>query len=581
MKYSVFPDPFAKSMVLVDQNWETFVDQLRSQTPRAKSSSQLIKLATFNGVPNTLGCLRYDSAVTAIYGIECDYDAEKMSPHEAHDRLQAAGIQSVVVTTHSHTPEAPRWRVFANLSRPHEPRERAELVGRINHVLGGVLAGESYTLSQSYFVGAPPGGEYLVLPVHGVCLDLLADMPSIGPVRAKPEPGQAAEAADLHHTVLDMTKAMVVSGCQETTMLEVMGSLTQYVAHHDAPRARDMPGEIFRAIRGAQEKYGQPSPVDPDTIPDPIDVDAGAETVKADVWVVRGLIEEGQHGLLAGPSGTYKSFICLQLAYCLNNGLPFFGHKVCKTGKVLYVNGEGTRNSIMRRWRGLLRKRGKGVGGFHVYPENVTITNPLEMERLKAFIEKHGYIMAIFDTFSSLAGRVGENDAGEIADALARVKRCCGDCLSMIVHHYGKNIENGIRGSSAFTGNVDFSLKVVRVNDVVTLSNEKERDGSPWKGTIIEAEVVPLGIFDEEGELTTLVVNEGIQPIRLSGAQMAARALYSACYEEGEPVTKPQWLVRFKADFESTNHPRDQQKAIEQGLVAEIKEGKSVKYAAK
>jgi putative DNA primase/helicase len=74
-------------------------------------------------------------------------------------------------------------------------------------MLGGILGKESYTLSQSYFVGGRPGGEYRVLPTFGDpevgrCIDELdgdesgpgAELPRLGEKARKNGRASAAES---------------------------------------------------------------------------------------------------------------------------------------------------------------------------------------------------------------------------------------------------------------------------------------------------------------------------------------------------------------------------------------------------
>lgn len=168
-----------KGSALVERNgtWADFCAWIERLEPQpVKAESPLIKFARFGSVRTDKGSLRHDANVIEVTGIEGDYDDEAVTPDEAIARLERAGVRALVVTTHTHTPENPRWRVFAPLSASVHPAERKRLVGRLNGALYGCLARESFTLSQSYFVGGRPGGEYRTLhtfddPEDGECID--------------------------------------------------------------------------------------------------------------------------------------------------------------------------------------------------------------------------------------------------------------------------------------------------------------------------------------------------------------------------------------------------------------------------
>lgn len=157
--------------------WPEFCEWLKKvPVQKSKESSPLIKLATFGDAKTERGSLRHDGNVLQVYGIEGDYDSGVVTPEEAVCRLENHQVRAVVVTTFRHTPDKPRWRVFAPLSKPVEPSERLHLAERLNGVLGGILERESGTLSQSYFIGGAEVGEYKVLttfndPEDGVYLD--------------------------------------------------------------------------------------------------------------------------------------------------------------------------------------------------------------------------------------------------------------------------------------------------------------------------------------------------------------------------------------------------------------------------
>lgn len=170
--------------------WPALVEQLANMPPQpVKERSPLIKLAIFGGERNikhdgTEGALRHDGNVLELTGAIGEHDGEQVSPAAAVELLEHHKIRALVVTTHSHTSDAPRWRVLAPLSKPFagDPKdvdaEHRRYMEILNGALGGVLSPESGTLSQSYFVGGAPGGEYLALhtfgdPEEGLCLDQL------------------------------------------------------------------------------------------------------------------------------------------------------------------------------------------------------------------------------------------------------------------------------------------------------------------------------------------------------------------------------------------------------------------------
>ncbi len=224
-----------------------------------KGNSPLLKLATFGDLRTDRGSLRHDANVLQVYGVEADYDAGEVTPEEAALRMERHHIRAVVVTSWSHTPDKPRFRVFAPLSHPIAPAERARLVARLNGALGGILAAESFTLSQSYFVGGRPGGEYRVLhtfddPEEGFCVDELDDLDAVSVYPTKPSlNGSKREISkpDAPATVEDR----IPDGARNKTLVSLAGTLR---------RAGMNETEILAALKAVNAERCDPALPDSD-----------------------------------------------------------------------------------------------------------------------------------------------------------------------------------------------------------------------------------------------------------------------------------------------------------------------------
>lgn len=138
----------------------------------SKARCPLVKLATFGELRSAKGSLRHDANVLTVHGIEGDYDAEALPVATAAQMLQNYGIEALLYTSPSHTPGRPRWRVLAPLSTDYAPEHRAYFVGLLNAALGGVLATESFTCSQSYYFGRVDGAPFESMRVEGAPIDV-------------------------------------------------------------------------------------------------------------------------------------------------------------------------------------------------------------------------------------------------------------------------------------------------------------------------------------------------------------------------------------------------------------------------
>ncbi len=183
-------------------SWEQLIHEVRTTTAQSKVGLPWLKLARFGGIRSDKGSLRHDANVLSITGIEADYDGEKISPEAALELLEKAGIRSLLYTSPSHRPEAPRWRVLCPTSVELTPDRRSHLVGRLNGLFGGVLSSESFTLSQAYFYGrVGDNPSHMAEMVDGLPIDLCdeLDIAWIGrPHTAKPgsEAGHGQQKTD-------------------------------------------------------------------------------------------------------------------------------------------------------------------------------------------------------------------------------------------------------------------------------------------------------------------------------------------------------------------------------------------------
>jgi hypothetical protein len=164
ISFTQFPSRQATSLLYkVGHGLTGLAKLIRITSAASKDELPWLKLARFTGERSPGGSLRHDKGVLRLTGCEGDYDGEKLSIEEAAEKLGAAGIEALLYETASSKPGAPRWRVICPTSKPY-PGDTANLrtlrwrwVARINGVLGGILAPESFVLSQAYYFGNVEG----------------------------------------------------------------------------------------------------------------------------------------------------------------------------------------------------------------------------------------------------------------------------------------------------------------------------------------------------------------------------------------------------------------------------------------
>ncbi|GGE18695.1 hypothetical protein GCM10011360_04310 [Primorskyibacter flagellatus] len=177
MVFTRFPNQWAFEKKEVRGSLRKLADDIQAKTAKSKDKLPWIKAATFGEAKSEKGCYRTNDNVEEVHGVEGDHDAGTMQPEEARDLLEAARLAAMIYTTPSHTRQKPRWRVICPFSKAMPPKDRYRLLARVNGVLKGALAGESFVLSQSYYAGGvagrPPVQTFLA---DGRYLDEAADL---------------------------------------------------------------------------------------------------------------------------------------------------------------------------------------------------------------------------------------------------------------------------------------------------------------------------------------------------------------------------------------------------------------------
>ena len=226
MRFSVFRDIQAQAVDQRPASWDELVGILSSPKERAsKDTCELIKLATFGDRRSAKGAIRNNDNVQEIYGVEGDYDGEQTSVDQACTLLAQHQIEALIYTSPSHTEERPRWRVLAPLSTPRAPEEREGLVAMLNWALGGILARESFTLSQIYYFGKVAGVSYQARRVHGVPLDVLELTGNLGEAYPAGESKPKASREAVNSEVMDFERTVTLAAVTDETIKELRSAL--------------------------------------------------------------------------------------------------------------------------------------------------------------------------------------------------------------------------------------------------------------------------------------------------------------------------------------------------------------------
>lgn len=218
-------------------------------------------------------------------------------------------------------------------------------------------------------------------------------------------------------------------------------------------------------------------------------------------WLLGGVITTDGFAVLYGPPGSLKSFLALAWALHIASGTDWLDKPVRQCG-VLYVAGEGVRG-MGRRVRAWMRHNNlEGVDlPFRLLPTSVNLTDAAQVAKLirtaKAAAAAEGCEigLVIIDTVARAIPGADENsaqDMGRFVAAVEQVKAENGGAI-LGVHHSGKDVERGARGSSAMLGAVDTMVSVKRNEERLTVTIEKQKDddeGPPIRLKTLQIELM-------------------------------------------------------------------------------------------
>lgn len=227
-------------------------------------------------------------------------------------------------------------------------------------------------------------------------------------------------------------------------------------------------------------------------------------------WAVKNIIPEVGLGFIYGASGTFKSFVALDLALHQCYGMQWLNCKTKKTG-VVYLAAEGGAGLL---WRIKAWHQDRGMD-WRQCPMRVVIV-PLSLRTeavmLREAITATGGppVGSVFVDTLSQTYTGNENSNDEMAEWLRTLGLNLRDalqCVVTIVHHTGHLATERPRGASAILANADFCIGVFREGGVMTATLEfsKVKDAERPVDASFSLTRVVLGTDEDGDEISSLV----------------------------------------------------------------------------
>ncbi|NNN34384.1 AAA family ATPase [Streptomyces sp. S3(2020)] len=211
-----------------------------------------------------------------------------------------------------------------------------------------------------------------------------------------------------------------------------------------------------------------------------------------------------------GPSGTFKSFILLDMCGHVGTGRRWHGQYV-RQGTVVYLVAEGEQG-VRKRVRAWEQHHGVHMANVLFLPRPVQAMSP-EWDVLIEVMARVRPALIGIDTQARVTQGVEENSAkemGQVVDRMDKLRTATGACVA-VVHHTGHVGEHG-RGSSAVKAALQSEVKISRKGDrlsntVLTIKSGKQKDEDQDDDLLFQLTKVSLdGEYKPDGRPVTSLV---------------------------------------------------------------------------
>lgn len=204
-------------------------------------------------------------------------------------------------------------------------------------------------------------------------------------------------------------------------------------------------------------------------------------------WLIDGILPAEAFAVLFGESGAGKSFMALDMALSVSQGMTW-GDRSTAAGGVVYVAGEGVQG-LLKRAKAWMIARGLGndptllehIGLVDTAPN---LRDPNDTTSIGELIQASADTLGapvsliIFDTLARCIVGGDENsaqDMGVLVNSVDQLRRQF-NATTVLVHHTGKGDTRSMRGSSALKGASDVVLRLEKAEAGVQLFADKLKD---------------------------------------------------------------------------------------------------------
>jgi len=202
--------------------------------------------------------------------------------------------------------------------------------------------------------------------------------------------------------------------------------------------------------------------------------------------LVDGVLFIPGESVIYSPPKLAKTFFALDLGLSVASDQPFMGREV-RQGPVVFIVAEGVGglSARVQAWHDYHGRAGAYVDDITFVTMAVNLMDPTAVRSLCTFLKTRGAVLTVIDTLHRCAAGADENsakDMGRIVEALDQIRDATAGHVSTI-HHAGKDVSKGMRGSSALLGAVDTVIELSGDANAIRVAVTDQKDTetvAPW-----------------------------------------------------------------------------------------------------
>lgn len=297
-------------------------------------------------------------------------------------------------------------------------------------------------------------------------------------------------------------------------------------------------------------------------------IDAKTMRLTEPDFVIDECVESPCTGMVFGASGSGKSFLVLDWAFCCVTGKDWLGKKV-KEGPVIYICGEG-RHAIPRRIAAWESYHGVEIPHNRFLISNMRIEFDSESvtalgHEIEHMVEQIGIppVMIIIDTFArALPANAEENsnkDAGLFVNECDRLQHHFNTAV-LIVHHTGhsESAKHRARGASSLKGAMDVEVLLDGERKLIEWTKTKDIEAHHPVRYTLHQHVYGSGKYDNSCVLQYDLNYDSKEVSMTDMEKLALETLEQACSDLGSTtVSMDTWKDVFRARYKGSKDSAD------------------------